>query len=88
VNSFKEEVDVFLPNGMDSFSLLTEADLRRFYDVVLKGRKLHNFMAGDPAEVRRGHFGRWQQVGAESGPGLIHLLPQEIVGANFTQIVN
>jgi hypothetical protein len=86
VSSFDEDVDVFMPNGMDSFSLLTETDLRSFYDTVLRGRKLHNFMAGDAAEPRHGHFGSWQKVGAENGPGLIHTNPRDIVGANFVQI--
>ena len=87
VNSFDEEVDVFMPNGRDSFSLLSAGHLMSFYETVLRGRKLHNFMAGDAAEPRRGHFGLWQQVGVENGPGLIHLSPKDIVGANFTQIV-
>lgn len=77
-----------MPNGMDSFSLLTEADLRSFYDTVLRGRKLHYFMAGDEAEPRQAHFGLWQKVGVENGPGLIHVSPRDIVGANFTQIVD
>ncbi len=88
VNSFDEEVDVFMPNGMDSFSLLTEADLRSFYDTVLRGRKLHNFMAGHASEARQGHFGSWQKVGAANGPGLIQISPRDIVGANFIQIAN
>ncbi len=86
VNSFDEEVDVFMPNGMDSFALLTEADLLGFYDTVLRGRKLHNFMAGPEAEARRGHFGKWQQVGVANGPGLIHISPRDIPGAQFVQI--
>ncbi|MCI5111111.1 MAG: hypothetical protein MRY75_11215 [Marivita sp.] len=86
VNSFDEEVDVFMPNGMDSFSLLTEAALRSFYDTVLRGRKLHNFMAGDASEARQEHFGLWQSVGAANGPGLIHISPRDIVGANFAHI--
>ena len=88
VNSFDEEVDVFMPNGMDSFSLLTEADLRSFYDTVLRRRKLHNFMAGHASEARQGHFGSWQKVGAANGPGLIQISPRDIVGANFIQIAN
>ena len=87
VNSFKEEVDVFMPNGMDSFSIMSEAHLRTFYDTVLAGRKLHNYMAGDEATPRQGHFGMWKQVGVENGPGLIHLSPKDIVGSQFVQIL-
>lgn len=44
VDSFDEDVDVFFPDGERSCVIRGEANLRRFYEVDLKGRKLFNFM--------------------------------------------
>lgn len=50
VDSFKEDVDVFFPDGERSCRIAGEARLRSFYEGQLQGRKLFNFMGGGQRE--------------------------------------
>lgn len=88
VDSYREEVDLFLPNGRDSCALLTEADLRRLYEVNLHGRPLHGFMAGTGG-ARRGLPGTlWQVTGAPlpAGVAASQVTLDQVRGAHFARI--
>lgn len=81
----KDGVDVFLADGLHGFALPGAADLARFYEVNLGGRKLHNFMAGPAQGTLQSEAGTlWQSLGTPGGKGSLAL--EDIHGARWTII--